>query len=165
MVDGPGKLTGSGVRIEPPTDRVDVVARLRLSVEPSPSPADVGIVERGLFLFEENRLGSPEHAQFAIFLRDELGQIQGGVDGHVMWRRLFIKTLWISENLRRKGLGTGLMHAAEEEARRRQCRSLWLTALGDRALHFYQRLDYTVFGVLEDYVKDQSLYSLQKKII
>jgi ribosomal protein S18 acetylase RimI-like enzyme len=165
MVDGPGKLTGGGVRAGPPIERFDGAARLRLSIEPNPNPAEVGIVERGLFLFEENRLGSPEHAQFAIFLRDELGQVQGGVDGHVMWRRLFIKTLWISESLRRQGLGTRLMHAAEEEARRRQCLSLWLTALGDRALRFYLRLDYTVFGVLEDYVKDQSLYSLQKKII
>jgi ribosomal protein S18 acetylase RimI-like enzyme len=147
-----------------PPVNFDGSGRLRLSTEPNPNTADVGIVERGLFLFEENRLGSPEHAHFAIFLRDDLGQIQGGVDGHVMWHRLFVKTLWIPETLRHQGLGTRLMHAAEEEAKQRQCRSVWLTALGDRALRFYTRLDYTIFGVLDDYVKGQSLYSLQKPI-
>ena len=163
MPEGPQKPSGSAAAGYPPAN-FDGSGRLRLSVEPNPNMSDIALVERGLFLFEENRLGSPEHAHFAIFLRDDLGQIQGGVDGHVMWHRLFIKTLWIPETLRRQGLGTRLMHAAEEEARQRQCRSLWLTALGDRALHFYARLDYTVFGVLEDYVKDQSLYSLQKKL-
>jgi ribosomal protein S18 acetylase RimI-like enzyme len=157
-------VTEQGARTGYPPVNFDGSGRLRLSVEPNPNIADVGIVERGLFLFEENRLGSPEHAHFAIFLRDDLGQIQGGVDGHVMWSRLFIKTLWIPEALRHQGLGTRLMHAAEEEARQRRCRSLWLTALGDRALHFYTRLDYTIFGVLDDYVKGQSLYSLQKPI-
>ena len=157
-------MTGQGARTGYPPTNLDGSGRLRISVEPNPSIADVGIVERGLFLFEENRLGSPEHAHFAIFLRDDLGQIQGGVDGHIMWGRLFIKTLWVPEMLRHQGLGTRLMHAAEQEGKQRQCRSLWLTALGDRALHFYTRLDYTIFGVLEDYVEGQSLYSLQKPV-
>jgi GNAT superfamily N-acetyltransferase len=157
-------MTASGARTGYPPAGPDGGARLRLSIEQDPNTADVGLIERGLFAFEENRLGSPEHSHFAIFLRDDLGQIQGGVDGHIMWGRLFIKTLWIPEPLRRRGFGTRLMHAAEEEARRRQCRSLWLTALGDRALHFYTRLDYTIFGVLDDYVGGQSLYSLQKPV-
>jgi ribosomal protein S18 acetylase RimI-like enzyme len=157
-------MTVHGARSGYLSTGVDGGQRLRLSIEQNPNLGDVGLIERGLFAFEENRLGSPEHSHFAIFLRDDLGQVQGGVDGHIMWGRLFIKTLWIPESLRRRGLGTELMHEAEEEARRRRCRSLWLTALGDRALHFYTRLDYTIFGVLEDYVQGQSLYSLQKPV-
>jgi len=137
---------------------------LRLSVEPDPAVADIGIVERGLFQFEQNRLGSPEHQHFAVFLRDANGQVQGGIDGHIMWNRLFIKTAWVAETLRGQGIGTRLMLAAEHEARKRKCRCLWLTALGDHACHFYTRLDYRIFGVLDDYVDGQSLYSLQKDI-
>ena len=137
---------------------------LKLSVEANPTLTDLGIIERGLFQFEETRLGSPEHAHFAIFLRDANGQIQGGVDGHIMWKRLFIKTAWVAEPLRGQGIGTKLMLAAEREAVQRKCRCLWLTALGDHACHFYERLDYKIFGVLQDYVDGQSLYSLQKVI-
>jgi GNAT superfamily N-acetyltransferase len=157
-------VTEPDARVGYPPTNPEGGGRLRLSMEPNPVPADVGIVERGLFQFEENRLGTPEHAHFAIFLRDDLGHIQGGVDGHVMWHRLFIKTLWVPETLRGQGLGTRLMGAAEAEARQRQCRSVWLTALGDHALHFYARLDYEIFGVLEDYVPGQSLYSVQKPL-
>src|SRR5205823_796377 len=42
---------------------------------------------------------------------------------------------------RRRGVGTALMAAAEEEARRQGCRRLWLVTTNDNveALRFYQR--------------------------
>jgi GNAT superfamily N-acetyltransferase len=135
---------------------------LAIAVTAEPSAAEVGVLERGLHAYEEARLGSPEHRHFGVFLKDGLGRVVGGVDGHVMWRRLFIKTMWVAEPLRGQGNGTRLLHAAEEEAVRRDCRSIWLTALGDLACHFYRRLGYQVIGVLEDYVPGQPLYTLHK---
>ncbi|HEV2678822.1 MAG TPA: GNAT family N-acetyltransferase [Aliidongia sp.] len=133
-----------------------------IGVESSPSLTDVAVLERGLFAFEEARLGPPEHAHFAVFARDLEGRIEGGADGHVMWRRLFIKTLWIAEARRRRGLGRELMRSVEDEARLRGCRSIWLTALGEPAAGFYRRLDYVEIGVLADYVGGQSLFTLHK---
>ncbi|GGF21526.1 blasticidin S-acetyltransferase [Aliidongia dinghuensis] len=142
--------------IRPDRDTVTV------GVEANPSPADVAVLERGLFAFEEARLGAPDHAHFAVFARGVDGRIEGGADGHVMWRRLFIKTLWIAEGRRGRGLGRELMRTVEEEARLRGCRSIWLTALGEPAAGFYRRLDYVEIGVLDDYVRGQSLYTLHK---
>jgi ribosomal protein S18 acetylase RimI-like enzyme len=136
--------------------------RLLVGVEANPNLADVAVLERGLFAFEEARLGPPEHAHFAVFARDPDGRIEGGADGHVMWRRLFIKTLWIAEGRRGRGLGRELMRTVEEEAVRRGCRSVWLTALGEPAAGFYRRLDYVEIGVLENYVGGQSLFTLHK---
>ena len=133
-----------------------------IGVEANPNLADVAVLERGLFAFEEARLGPPEHAHFAVFARDTEGRIEGGADGHVMWRRLFIKTLWIAEARRGRGLGRELMRSVEDEARQRGCRSIWLTALGEPAAGFYRRLDYVEIGVLVDYVGGQSLFTLHK---
>ncbi|HLZ65218.1 MAG TPA: GNAT family N-acetyltransferase [Aliidongia sp.] len=133
-----------------------------IGVEPNPNPSDVAVLERGLFAFEEARLGAPDHAHFAVFARDPAGQIEGGADGHIMWRRLFIKTLWITESRRGRGLGRELMRTVEDEARLRGCRSIWLTALGEPAVGFYRGLDYVEIGVLEDYVAGRSLYTLHK---
>lgn len=133
-----------------------------IGVEANPNLADVAVLERGLFAFEEARLGPPEHAHFAVFARDTEGRIEGGADGHVMWRRLFIKTLWIVEARRGRGLGRELMRSVEDEARQRGCRSIWLTALGEPAAGFYRRLDYVEIGVLVDYVGGQSLFTLHK---
>lgn len=137
---------------------------LSIRVEPDPNAAEVAAIERGLYVFEENRLGSPEHSHFAVFLRDAIGQVQGGVDGHVMWHRLFIKTLWLPDALRGRGLGTRLMAATEAEARARGCRGMWLTALGDHPRHFYLRLGFVTIGELRDYVGGQSLYTLEKRL-
>jgi GNAT superfamily N-acetyltransferase len=135
---------------------------LHIGIEANPNPNDVTTLERGLFAFEEARLGPPEHAHFAVFARDGNGRIQGGADGHIMWRRLFVKTLWIAEERRGQGLGRELMAIVENEARQRGCRSIWLTALGEPAAGFYRRLDYVEIGVLVDYVGGQSLFTLHK---
>lgn len=137
---------------------------LTTNIETSPHFADIAVLEQGLFAFEEARLGSPGHTEFAVFLRDDEGRILGGIDGHIMWHRLFIKTVWLDETVRGHGHGSRLMAVMEEEAARRRCRSVWLTALGVRALHFYRRLGYEIFGALDDYVGGQSLYSVQKAL-
>jgi len=136
----------------------------RLSIEIDPPVSDVQAIERGLFSYEEGRLGNPLHAHFAVMLRTDTGQIQGGADCHVMWHRVFVKTLWLPETLRGRGLGTQIMLDVEAEAVKRRCLSIWLTALGDHACHFYRRLGYRVFGVHEDYIGGQALYSVRKEL-
>jgi ribosomal protein S18 acetylase RimI-like enzyme len=133
-------------------------------VEIDPAPGDVLFIERGLFGFEEARLGNPIHTHFGIFVRDGDGRVQGGVDCHVMWRRVFVKTLWLPDRLRNQGHGTRLMTGVETEGRRLKCRSVWLTALGDRAYRFYYGIGYRKFGEHEDYVAGQTLYSLRKDL-
>jgi ribosomal protein S18 acetylase RimI-like enzyme len=137
-------------------------SELSYDMAADPAPADIAVIERGLFAFEETRLGSPEHGHFSIFIRDAIGAVRGGADCHVMWQRLFLKTLWLSEELRGRGVGTRLMEQVEREGLSRACRSVWLTALGDRACHFYTRIGYHIFGTHTDYVGGQALYSLRK---
>jgi GNAT superfamily N-acetyltransferase len=136
---------------------------LTIKVDQDPNGTEIGYIERGLYLYEEARLGSPEHVHFAVLLRDSAGHVQGGVDGHVMWHRLFIKTLWLPETLRGRGYGTALMAVTENEARARGCLGIWLTALGDQPRRFYLRLGYLTIGELRDYIGGQSLYTLEKR--
>ena len=137
---------------------------IEMRTEIDPAASDVLAIERGLFGFEEARLGDPAHTHFAVLLRDERGAVQGGVDCHVMWRRLFVKTLWLPEPLRGQGRGSRLMAEVETKAQELGCQSVWLTALGDRASWFYLRLGYTVFGAFDNYVSGQTLYSLRKDL-
>ncbi len=139
--------------------------RLSMNLDSNPSPVDVGRLERGLYLFEEARLGNPGHDHFSLFIRDPVGNIHAGIDGHIMWDRVFLKTLWVAEKLRKQGLGTRLVEALEAESIRRSCKSVWLTALGARACHFYTRLGYYIYGTHEDYVKGEALISLRKDLV
>ncbi len=136
---------------------------LTVSVEERPNNADILVLEQGLFEFESERLGPPQHVQMALFLRDGDGKVMGGIDAHFMWCRLFVKTMWIDARLRGLGHGGRLLALAEKEAQARSCLGVWLTALGERARGFYEKLDYRTVGEIVDYVGGQSLYTLEKR--
>jgi len=55
----------------------------------------------------------------------------------------------VPEALRGRGAGTRLMQAAEAEARRRECRHMWLETYSFQARPFYEKLGFRVFGHLD----------------
>jgi GNAT superfamily N-acetyltransferase len=57
-----------------------------------------------------------------------------------------LQTLWLEEDLRGEGLGAQIVHAVEEEARRRGARAVLLFTYDFQARGFYERLDYSCFG-------------------
>lgn len=59
-----------------------------------------------------SRVGS----DLAVYARDDSGNMRGGLIGNRQGEWLNIKYLWVSDELRGSGLGSQLMHAAEEEA-------------------------------------------------
>jgi GNAT superfamily N-acetyltransferase len=50
---------------------------------------------------------------------------------------------------RRGGLGGDMMRQAEEEARARGCRDMWLDTFAFQARPFYEMLGFQVFGQLD----------------
>ncbi|MFY0618601.1 GNAT family N-acetyltransferase [Shimia sp.] len=81
---------------------------------------------------------------------DENDRLIAGVTGATSYGWFLIKTLWVGEAHRRSGLGTQLMSAAEDEARRLGCHSAWLDTSTSEAREFYLQLGYADFGVLKN---------------
>jgi GNAT superfamily N-acetyltransferase len=100
--------------------------------------------------------------RFALLLRDDAGQVAAGLIGTVSWGWLFVEALWVSDELRGRGIGRALMAGAEDFARAKDCHSAWLDTFQARG--FYARLGYESFGVLEDYPPGQSRYFLRKRL-
>lgn len=135
----------------------------RITLEPSPSEADIRTVKRHLLEFN-NQHAEPEHYQsLALFVRDESEQVVGGLLGYTHWRWLFVQNLWVDDSLRGSGYGRELMLAAEREAQARGCRHAYLDTFDFQALGFYQKLGYELFGQLEDYPPGHTKYFLQKR--
>jgi GNAT superfamily N-acetyltransferase len=84
--------------------------------------------------------------------------------GGTYWGWLYVEILWLDARARGRGLGARLMAMAEQEAQRRGCRGAHLDTMSFQALPFYERMGYTVFGVLEDLPPGHRRYFLKKKL-
>ena len=100
----------------------------------------------------------------ALFLHDERGAVVAGLTGATYWGWLYVGRLWVEERLRGQGYGSRLLAEAEGEALRRGCHHAYLDTEDFNALSFYQKRDYTVYGVLDDMPLGHRRSSLQKKL-
>jgi GNAT superfamily N-acetyltransferase len=92
------------------------------------------------------------------------GQTQGGLWGKTVYDWLFVELLVVPEAYRGRGVGTQVLHRAEEIARERGCIGVWLDTYGFQAPGFYQKLGYQVFGTIDDHPRGSRRYFLQKRL-
>ena len=116
--------------------------------------------------FNEERTGQVEdYRPLAVLLTESgTGEIIGGLDGDTMFGHLHVDLLFVPAPLRQRGLGRQLMACAENEARRRGCRGAWLDTYSFQAREFYERIGYTVFGVIEDFPPGHRRFFLKKAL-
>jgi GNAT superfamily N-acetyltransferase len=107
-------------------------------------------------------VGARDWQPLALALRTPEGLLVGGAYGATMWGWLMIDGLWVSEELRRFGLGKRLMLAAEAAAVERGCHGSWLGTFDFQARGFYERLGYEVFGELQGFPAGHTHYSRRK---
>ena len=137
-----------------------------LSLEPDPSETDIhSAIWKGLREFNEQHTGPAPARPLAVFVRDEAGVALGGLEAQLRWSWLYIENFWLPEGLRGQGLGSQLLHSAEQFAVEQGCVGSYLDTFEFQALPFYERHGYTVFGVLEGFPPGFRRYSLQKRLV
>ena len=142
---------------------MDLPPGLRLSFEDQPAWSDREVIDDALGEYNKPFLRDPTYAYFGIFVREETGMIHAGLIGHIYAGWLFVNLLWVHADLRRRGIGQGLLAEAERYAVGLGCHSAWLDTFSFQAPGFYQKLGYTVFGTL-DYPPDHKRFFLQKRL-
>ncbi|MBK7054719.1 MAG: GNAT family N-acetyltransferase [Leptospiraceae bacterium] len=105
-----------------------------------------------------------EKFPFGIIAR-EGEEIIGGVLGEMYYRGLHIDLVWVSEPLRKTGLGTALIRKAEELARESSCTLIYLDTFSFQAPEFYEKLGFEVFGKIENFPENYTRYFLLKRIV
>lgn len=85
-----------------------------------------------------------------LLLKDGEGHIFGGLIGEICWNWLEIHYLYVEEADRKHGYGTLLMQEAERLARAGECDFIKLDTLGFQALDFYRKLEFEVYGSIDN---------------
>jgi GNAT superfamily N-acetyltransferase len=129
-------------------------------VETDPSFDDVRFLEDRLYEYNVEQTGVDGGQWLAIFLRDDQQTIQAGLTGWTWCGSCYIQAVWVHETLRGHDVGTTLLQAAEQEARRRGCDHMVLSSFSFQAPGFYQKLGYEVFAVLDEHPRSHRDYFL-----
>ncbi|MDM5337435.1 GNAT family N-acetyltransferase [Fictibacillus enclensis] len=101
----------------------------------------------------------------SFMVRDDEGNIWGGITGKIAWRQLYVDFLWLDESLRGKRYGEELLKRAEDVAREHNCSQIQLNTLSFQAPGFYQKYGFEVAGIIDGFPgPDQKQYYMVKKL-
>ncbi|MHA6692626.1 GNAT family N-acetyltransferase [Devosia sp. A449] len=133
-----------------------------LSVTATPTSTELASIGDNLARFNDGDVGPSERLALAVLLRDETGELVGGLSGYTAWGWLYVQWLWLAEDQRGGGWAGRMLAAAEEEARQRGCHGAHIDTFNPVALKVYERQGYAVFGQLPDFPKGQTRSFLMK---
>jgi GNAT superfamily N-acetyltransferase len=133
-------------------------------VSAEPTPGEVQYLEERLYELNSAATGITGGEWLAIFVRDDDQRIVAGICGNTWGGCAEIRQFWVEEARRRQGLGTRLLAAAEQEARRRGCRQILLMTFSFQAPAFYARHGFEVVAIVDDHPDGHKNMLLRKRL-
>ena len=106
-----------------------------------------------------------ENVPIGIFVEDENNRKMAGLTGETFGNWLCIQYLFVAEHLRREGVGSKLLKAAEQEALRRGCRYAFVDTFSFQAPMFYKKHGYKEAFTLNDYPYTGKRHYYTKELI
>jgi GNAT superfamily N-acetyltransferase len=149
---------------------VEATDGLRITLTETVDLESREFIRRQLRAFNDTRsehhraIRSAEPIPLDIVIRNEVGEIVGGLIGSTYWGWLEVNVLWVADGLRRLGYGRTLLRMAEAEARTRNCSHVMLTTYSFQARGFYEKEGYRVVGEMADYPPGAAYYWMRKDL-
>ena len=135
-----------------------------LVISTEPTPGDVQYLEDRIYEFNSAATGITDGEWLTIFVRDDDHRIVAGISGNTWGGCAEIRQFWVEEARRKQGLGTRLLRAAEQEARRRGCGQMLLMTFSFQAPTFYAKHGFEVMAVVDDHPRGHKNLLLRKRL-
>lgn len=143
---------------------MDLPQGLRLSVEDRPSIEDCNRLGYALDAYNRTFFGETGFSRMGLFVRNEQDEVVAGLAGSTYAKWLHVADLWVHAQLRRRGIGTQLLAAAEQRAIALGCHSAMLDTFSFQGPEFYPRFGYRLYGAL-DYPPNHRRFFLWKPLV
>jgi ribosomal protein S18 acetylase RimI-like enzyme len=111
---------------------------------------DAFLAER-IYEFNASATGHADGRALTATVNDERGRRIAAASGHTWGGTCQLTSLWVEASHRRAGLGSALLRAVEDEARRRGCAQVVLLTHDFQAPAFYERHGYRRVGEIDGY--------------
>ena len=135
-----------------------------LVISTESAPVEVQYLEERLYEFNSAATGITDGEWLTILVRDSDGRIVAGICGNTWGGCAEIRQFWVEDARRRQGLGTRMLQAAEQEARRRGCRLMLLMTFSFQAPAFYVKHGFEVVAVVDDHPCGHKNLLLRKRL-
>jgi GNAT superfamily N-acetyltransferase len=129
-----------------------------------PEESAWGIIGRGVSSYNKQQAGDNKFQRLCFVLQAPDQTIVGGMIGEIYWEWLYIDLLWVKDELRGRGYGHRILTLAEQEARQRGARNVYLDTFSFQAPAFYKDHGYQVFGELSNFPPGHQRYFLTKQL-
>jgi len=137
----------------------------KIIVTDAPAAADTAVIQEGLRAYNTSQAGRDDYRPLAVFVTDpQTGKVVGGLYGCSYLGQLRVDRFFLPEAMRRGGLGSRLLAAAEEEGRRRGCTRIALNTLEIQARGFYEKQGYETAATLDCDPPGVTRYLMSKRL-
>ena len=116
----------------------------------NPNKNEIEFVNNALEKFNNMHVGLDNHLLLNIVEYDEYQNVIAGILGGTYWGWLHIDILWVDEKFRRKKIGSRLLIAAENEAKKRGCHAVHVDTMSWQAPEFYKKHGYELISELDN---------------
>ena len=101
--------------------------------------------------YNRSKREAAESEPLNLYVEDDSGELMAGLVAETFGNWLEIEYLFVKEDLRGQGIGSQLLQQAESEAKKRNCRYVFVNTYQFQAPAFYQKHGYKEVFTLKDY--------------
>jgi len=131
-----------------------------------PKDENIQFILDELNKFNESILGQIEIKKLGVFLKDDNGNIVGGVQPVCFAKWVYITHLWICEQYRGKGFGRKLLLESETKAKELGCEISMLDTFSFQAPEFYEKYGYKMVAKIDDHpIEGVTKYYYKKQLV
>lgn len=125
---------------------------------------DEETIFRGLLEYNLARIEDKNPKDLGVYVEDEKGEMLAGLIGNTHGNWMTVKFLWVSEKLRGQNIGSQILIKAEETAKERGCKYVFLDTFSFQAPEFYKKYGYKEKFALEEYPVEGKRYYFTKTL-
>ena len=114
--------------------------------------------------YNRSKRETAESESLNLYAEDDSGELMAGLVAETFGNWLEIEYLFVKEDLRGQGIGSQLLQQAESEAKKRNCRYVFVNTYQFQAPAFYQKQGYKEIFTLKDYPYTGQRHYYQKDL-
>lgn len=126
-------------------------ARRSIALRVGDAPELEAFLLARIYEFNSRATGYFDAESFSATQRDASDAIRAGICGYTWGGCCYVAYLWVHESERGRGIGSALLAAAEQHARSKGCRVVFLATHSFQAPRFYERRGYVQQAVVRDH--------------